>query len=335
MSKKVLIVTHSNDLHADLVVTRMLARDHQPFRLDLDAFPRDYQLSQTFVEGCMSTHVRRAPDGDWLDLARVGAVWIRKPADYAFLSEDLSLQERAYAKLETEQALFGVLYTLDCYWMSHPAALRASQWKGEQLQRAMRMGFRIPASIVTNCAEDVRIFRRAIGGPMIFKTMSTPTLAAEEMTEADRVSDGVLTTIVDDDMMENLDAVGELTCHFQEYIAKQYELRVTVIGQRVFAARINSQDDERTFIDSRDMSADVRYEAYALPPDIKQRCREFVHSYGLHYGALDLIVTPEGDYVFLENNPAGQFLYIEELVPELNMLDAVADTLMTEAACRN
>ncbi|MES2323853.1 MAG: hypothetical protein V4633_16460 [Pseudomonadota bacterium] len=334
MSNKVLIVTHSSDLHADLVVERMLARDHQPFRIDLDAFPRDYQLSQTFVNGCMSTQMRRCPDGEWLDLARVGAVWIRKAANYAFLSEDLSLQERAYAKLETEQALFGVLYTLDCYWMSHPAALRASQWKGEQLQRAMRMGFRIPASIVTNCAERVRAFRRAIGGQMIFKTMSTPTLAAEDVDGAERISDGVLTTLVDDAMMENLDAVGELTCHFQEYIPKQYELRVTVIGERVFAARIHSQDDRRSAIDSRDMAADVRYAAHVLPREIEQRCREFVHSYGLNYGALDLIVTPEGEFVFLENNPAGQFLYIEELVPELDMLDTIATTLIKEATCR-
>lgn len=335
MTKKVLIVTNSSDLHADLAVATMVARGHNPFRLDLDDFPRDYQICQAFRNGKVSNTIRRLPGGEWLDLALVGAIWIRKPAEFSYLSEDLSLQERAFAKLETEQALFSLLYTLDCYWMSHPVALRGAQWKGEQLLRAMQMGFRVPASIVTNAPGQVRAFREAIPGRMIFKAMSTPTLAAETLDMADRVCGGLATTIVDADMMAELDAVGELPCHFQEYIPKQYELRVTVIGERVFAARIHSQDDERTTVDSRNMSAAIRYEACALAPELEQRCLRFVHSYGLNYGALDLIVTPDGEVVFLENNPSGQFLYVEQLIPEFRMLDALADKLIGEAQCRS
>ena len=51
-------------------------------------------------------------------------------------------------------------------------------------------------------------------------------------------------------------------------------------------------------------------------------------SYGLNYSAMDIIVTPDEDYVFLENNPNGQFLYIQELIPEFNILETVADTLI-------
>jgi glutathione synthase/RimK-type ligase-like ATP-grasp enzyme len=335
MTKKVLIVTNSSDLHADLSVATLLAKGHSPFRLDLDKFPRDYQVCQAISSGKVSNTIRRLPGGEWLDLDEVGAIWVRKPAEFTYLSEDLSLQERAFAKLETEQALFSQLYTLDCYWMSHPVALRNAQWKGEQLMRAMQMGFRVPASIVTNSPEQVRAFREAIPGRMIFKAMSTPTLAAEELDKEDCVAGGLATTIVDEDMMEDLEAVSELPCHFQEYIPKQYELRVTVIGERVFAAKIHSQDDERTTIDSRNMSADIPYEACALPPELEQRCLQFVHSYGLNYGALDLIVTPDEEVVFLENNPSGQFLYVEQLIPELGMFDALADKLIGEAQCRS
>lgn len=335
MSKKVLIVTNSFDLHADLFLPIAIGKGHQPFRLDLDAFPRDYQMSQSLADGHVSNRIRRLPDGQWLDLSEVGAIWIRKPGEYAYLSDDLSLQERTYAKMETEQALFSLLYTLDCYWMSHPLALRGAQWKGEQLMRAMRMGFRVPASIVTNCPEQVRAFRKSIGGAMIFKAMSTPTLAADELKQEERMCRGLTTTLVDQDMMENLDAVGELSCHFQEYIPKQYELRVTIIGERVFAAKIDSQADARTTVDSRDMSAEISYQACTLPADVEQRCLEFVRSYKLTYGAVDLIVTPDGQYVFLENNPAGQFLYIEQLIPEYKLLEAVADKLIAEAQCRH
>lgn len=108
-----------------------------------------------------------------------------------------------------------------------------------------------------------------------------------------------------------------------------------MIGEKVFAAKIHSQEEERTRVDFRDFTADVRYEAAELPPEVERRCLQFVHSYSLRFGALDLIVTPEGRYVFLENNPVGQFLFVEELVPALAMTDAVAEDLLTGAAAQS
>lgn len=326
MKHRILIVTHSHDLHADLVMPMLARRGRAPLRLDLDAFPRDYELEQSIKDGYLFTRLRTLPGGDWVDLDEVGAVWLRKAADYAYRSE-LGAQERAFARRETEQALFGVLYSLDCFWMSHPRALRGAQWKGEQLVRAARMGFTVPASVVTNSPGAARRFHAAARGPVVFKSLSTPTLARDDVRPDQRVAGGLATTIVDDTMLADLDAVAELPCHFQHYIAKRYELRVTVVGERVFAARIDSQDDPRTAIDSRDMSAPVRYSACTLPPEVARRCVAFVRSYDLSYGAIDLIVTPDGDHVFLENNPAGQFLYVQELVPELRIMEAVADLL--------
>ena len=83
------------------------------------------------------------------------------------------------------------------------------------------------------------------------------------------------------------------------------------------------------------MSAEITYQAIELPEDIKKKCLAFVGSYGLNFSALDIIVTPENQYVFLENNPNGQFLYIEQLVPELQMLETIADTLIRETECRS
>lgn len=334
MPERVLIVTHRHDLHADLVVPLLRARGVTPLRLDLDAFPRDYQLDQTIIDGRCVSRLRLLADDDWIDLANVGAVWVRKPAEHAYRSEDLNPQERAFAERETEQALFSVLYTLDCFWMSHPRALRGALWKGEQLARAARMGFTVPASIVTNVPNEARRFCAQVGGPVIFKTMSTPTLAAEDVDAHERIAGGLATTIVDDGMIGQLDAVCELSCHFQEYVPKRHELRVTVVGDQVFAAKIMSQDDARTTIDSRDMSAPIRYEACALAPALARRCVDFVHSYDLSYGALDLVVRPDDEIVFLENNPAGQFLYVQQLVPELKIMEAVSDLLAAEARCR-
>jgi hypothetical protein len=165
-------------------------------------------------------------------------------------------------------------------------------------------------------------------GETVFKPLSSPTLAAEQVASDDRRSTGLPTTIIAPDDVGDLDAVAAAPCFFQQYIPKSCELRVTVIDDQVFPARIHSQDDARTATDWRDMSAEILFERDELPDAVERRCLDLVHSYGLTFGAIDLIVTPSGDYVFLEVNPVGQFLFVQELVPELDMIGAVADRLL-------
>jgi len=331
MARRILIITGSADVHADLVMERIAYKGHRSFRLNLDEFPAAFALDMAFVGGTWRGTLCYSPTGDQVTLAEIGAVWTRKQAEFAFETTELTPQEKAYATQETEHVLLGILHSLDCCWMSHPVAVRSAQWKGEQLQRAARMGFSVPDSLIANRPEPVHHFRAAVGGDIIFKTLASSFLGAEKVAPEDRIATGLATTRITDEYLDLLDSVREVPCFFQRHIGKCYELRVTVIGDRVFAAKIHSQDDDRTQTDYRDFAVGIRYEAITLPAEIEQRCRDFVHSYGLAYGALDLIVTPAGEYVFLENNPGGQFLFVEQRVPELRMVDAVADYLIEGA----
>ncbi|MBL8263860.1 MAG: hypothetical protein JNM58_15690 [Xanthomonadaceae bacterium] len=330
MQSRILIVTHRNDIHADLVAERLLKRGEHPFRLNLDEFPACYSLDLSF-DGFRWRGLIACRDGRSRILVDdIRSVWTRKSADFAF-SGELGAQERAYAVGETTHILSGLLHGLDAYWMSHPSAVRAAQWKGEQLARAARMGFRVPPSLISDSKSTVLAFRDAMDGDIVFKTMESPFLAADEVDADARVAYGIGTTRIEAGHDAMLDAVSALPCFFQQHVPKRYEVRATVIGERIFAARIHSQDDDRTRVDFRNYDAPVRYEEEKLPTDIERRCLQFVHSYGLTYGAIDLIVDREGDYVFLENNPGGQFLFVEQRVPALAMLDAVADCLVTGA----
>lgn len=331
MPNSILIVTSSDDLHADIVAAKIAARGGTAFRLDLDHFPARFEIAIEFSHGRWRGELARHGGGERLDLDRIGAVWARKKAEFSFASADMGAQERSFACAETAHILFGMLHSLDCYWMSHPLAVRAGRWKGEQLQRAARLGFAVPPSLVTNRPAAAAAFGGGAPNGMAFKAVSSSSLAAETVAIEDRVAGGLPTTLVDPCDGAALAAVAELPCLFQHYIPKQHELRVTVIDKRAFAARIHSQEDPRTATDYRDFSAEIGYERAVLPAEIEERCLGFVHSYGLTYGALDLIVTPEGEHVFLENNPVGQFLFVEELVPELDMTGALADCLIEGA----
>ena len=69
----------------------------------------------------------------------------------------------------------------------------------------------------------------------------------------------------------------------------------------------------------------------ALPDAIARQCRAFVQRLGLVFGCFDLIVTPAGDYVFLEINQMGQFLWVEEENNAFPMLQAFCDFLVSSS----
>ena len=115
---------------------------------------------------------------------------------------------------------------------------------------------------------------------------------------------------------------------FQPLVEKRHELRVTVMGERVISARLLSQADARTQLDWRARSVDLAVEPDTLPATVERSVRELMRRLGLVFGCLDFIVTPEGRHVFLEVNPMGQFLWIEQLAPEIRLLGPFCDLLL-------
>lgn len=101
---------------------------------------------------------------------------------------------------------------------------------------------------------------------------------------------------------------------FQEYIPKQPEVRVIVIGTRCFAFAIHSQAHELSAEDVRGVAPEwLRREVVRLPRDVAIALRRFVRHQGLVFAAVDFAVDEQGRYVFLENNANGQWLWLERL----------------------
>lgn len=329
-AKQIVAVTIRNDLHADIVLEKIKNSGGRPFRLNLDEFPQHYQVSVQHVANGWRGQICNHITGDILQLDEVGAFWLRKKGNFSYNAQ-LSKQEIAFANSEMEHLLFGLYNSCDCYWMSRPSDIRNAIWKPEQLHRAKRFGFATPKSIITSSPAAVREFWADCKQGIVFKTLSDSSLASQSVSQNEVETYGLKTTLITDENDGMLDSISTAAGFFQEYIPKALELRVTVIGQTVYAAEIHSQSDPRTLIDYRDFSAEIKYDVAVLPENIERLCIEFVRSYGLEYSALDLIVTPAGQYVFLENNPVGQFYFVEQLVPSLNISDAIASQLIQEA----
>jgi glutathione synthase/RimK-type ligase-like ATP-grasp enzyme len=295
MQPLIVILSYDQD-HSALEVFAALQRRNIPtLLLDPGKFPRHIALDATFDgEMWQGSFTYR---GEHYDLERIKSVFYRRPTHYR-ADPALPLPVQAFAENEASKGFGGILRSLDCLWVSHPDALRAAAFKPRQLKVAALLGLRTPRSLITNDAAAARRFYEECEGKMIYKTLHGGNIAAS--TEE---YDAIYTSVVTEPSLDHIDRVSYTAHLFQEHIAKAFELRINVIGEHVFAAAIYSQHSEAARVDFRASYGDLRYAVYTLPDDLAETCRALVRHFGLQYGALDMAVTPSGEYVFFEVNP--------------------------------
>jgi hypothetical protein len=252
-------------------------------------------------------------DGRSIDLADVEAVWVWRPGastqerrEVAARGGDPALA--SYVESEWFAVLSDLLRLDQRRWIpGTPSAIRKADGKLGQLKIARALGFAVPEHLVTNDPDQALAFAARFEGAVIAKAPSIE-LAGQFMPRGL----GVYTLAPGPRMWAAIESIRHAPVMLQQRITKRFELRVTVVGARVFAAAIHSQATRRTQLDWRHYDHEhTPYTAHELPDDVAARCAALVRTLGLAYGAIDLIVTPEGEHVFLEINPNGQWGGIE------------------------
>jgi len=99
--------------------------------------------------------------------------------------------------------------------------------------------------------------------------------------------------------------------YLQSHIQKRGDIRVILVGGKVFATLIDSQSNSSTITDWRKGEQSLKHTKVELPKGIENKCISLLKVLKLRYGAIDLILDKENNYVFLEINPNGQWAWIE------------------------
>ncbi len=95
---------------------------------------------------------------------------------------------------------------------------------------------------------------------------------------------------------------------FQRLIPKAYELRVAYVDGQCFSGKINATETIAGQTDWRNSeTGGAFWEPYVLPQKTVEKLRVFMRALNLTVGAIDLICKPNGEYVFLEVNPSGEW----------------------------
>lgn len=317
----VLILTEETDEHTNIMVPRLVKRGVRPLRLHTADIPLtatlDIALSNDRWEGYLECSSGK------VCLDEIRSAWFRRPGNPDLSRSALPVEAQEFAQGETRAACRGLWRSLDCFWVSYPSRIDEAAYKVEQLQIAKQIGFTVPRTIVTNNPSALLAFYEECQGKIIYKTLWRPSV------EYQHVASAIYTTPLSPRHLDYADTVRLSACLFQEYVAKDFELRVTVIGRQVFAVAIHSQASAATRHDWRHYDfANTPHFIYDLPHDVSDLCRHLVlDHYGLAFGAIDMIVTPQGNYVFLELNPNGQWAWLE-LLTEIPLADTLADLLV-------
>ncbi|NWF93702.1 MAG: hypothetical protein HXY46_12350 [Syntrophaceae bacterium] len=313
---KILIITQEVDPHADLMVVELRRRGVSCLRWHTASFPLESCLTLRVNDERVEALLRI--NGREIDIREIRSVWYRRPEPFQ-LPSALSADEKSFAEREVKSSFSGFMQITDWFWVNHPDRIRVGASKILQLKVAREVGLPIPRTLITNEPEKVKPFFDECRGQMIYKALNSGFFPSGK---------GCLTTPISRDHLKKLHLIRNAPGIFQEYVPKRIELRVTIIGRRVFAAEIHSQDHPETKDDWRAADVEnVRHCPHALPHDIEAKCLKFIDRFGLAFGAVDMILTPDGRYVFLENNPSGQFGWIEDLT-RLPLTETLAEMLI-------
>ena len=289
----IIIVGFESDPHVQEVKSH-LSSDAVVF--DTSEFPASIRLDSRFRMEAEGQRFLLA-DGRVLDLDSVGAVWYRRLKPLGLAPAITDATSRLFAWSEANEALLGVWYSMECFWMNSPVADEVASRKIRQLQIARRIGLSIPETLVTNDSQAASDFVRAHEPGQVVRK------AFRNIQEAPRE-----TAIVRSADLALIDSVQYTPVIFQGFVPGRLDLRVTIIDGEIFAAAIDSQPEYHA--DYRTGLASARVTPYELPADVADRLLQLMDAFGLRYGAIDLRVTPDDEHVFFEVNPAGEFLFI-------------------------
>lgn len=299
----ILLITNTTDVTTDFIVKDLRSRGIPFYRLNTDEIGISTQLYFDFAnrEFMLVDRVQRIE----LDLLLIRSVYFRRP-ELRMDLQGLTGAEANFIRGEMTFVLEGLYKILDkAYWLNKLYSIRHAENKIYQLLIAEEEGLVIPRSLVTNIPEIASGFYKATHRSTIIKPIKSGLLEAE-------TEEGVIFTSKVDLTDENVQRVGSCPVYLQQMISKQGDVRVTVVGDKVFAACIHSQNHESSIVDWRKTEELLPHSSIVLPDELSKKCLNLTRRLSLNFGAIDFILDKNGEYIFLEINPNGQWAWIEK-----------------------
>lgn len=243
-------------------------------------------------------------------------IWWRRPRS-PFVPE--TVHKNDFSCIKKENILFHdstpLILSSHAWWINPLESVKYADSKAYQLKHAPHFNFKIPPTLISNSPENIKAFLKHHDA-VIYKPFFPHSWHENDVLKFSYTQKINLEQLPSDAMLQMTPGI------FQQQIIKDYELRVNCFGDHLSAVKIYSQEHPKAAIDWRVPHAqELKMEPYELPPTTATNIRNFMKHLGIVFGCFDFIVTPDNEIYFLEVNQQGQFLWIEDMLPEIRLLD--------------
>jgi glutathione synthase/RimK-type ligase-like ATP-grasp enzyme len=318
----ILIITKSDDHEGvQLTIDAIKKNGGTPVRLNTDCFPTEVKLDMSYSME-REKIILITPEKE-IDLRDIDSVYYRR-ADYgAKIPATMESQYRGACLQESKITMEGLLTSLRAYHVDPLWNVRRASVKQLQLHLAKNLGLTIPKTLITNNPNAVEDFFVECSGMMITKMQASFAIYKDGQESV------VFTNKVKAGDLKNLDGLALSPMMFQELVPKKLEFRVTIVGNQIFSSAIDSQQYEKTKIDWRRDGIGLidKWAPVDVPVEIEEKLLSLMDKLQLQYGAIDLLQKPDGSFVFLEVNPAGEYFWLDRQ-RERTISNTLAELLM-------
>ena len=290
----ILIITNKDDITSDYIVNKLNKNSIKYYRFNTEDFPHKVYFSFNFFKN--KFEIIDSIKKIIIDISDVKSVYYRRPEYSRLRIKGLNEGEKSFLFNELVYTFEGLYKLLDSkYWLNRLFAIRQAENKIYQLILATKIGFKIPDSIITNSKNEAINFISDNLNNCVIKPIKTGFLNNPDKSQI------IYTSKFKENYLKDINRVRIFPTFFQEKIDKNADIRVTIVGKKVFSAKIESQEFADTEIDWRKgESTHLKYKTIQLPNDIKEKCLGLNKILNLNFSAIDFILNKYNDFIFLE-----------------------------------
>jgi hypothetical protein len=304
-----LIITNKSDFTSDFLVLRLKERAIPFLRLNTEDYLKKLKIN--FDISSENEEIEIIYENTDINLNDITGIYFRRPI-LPDLDENINDEDLKFAEREIETTLSGAWKLIDDkLWLNNPKYLYLSNNKIEQLKIAKNLGFLIPDTIITTDIKKIRNFFKKHKS-IVGKAVKHGFYSSKNKVKI------ALTQELDNSFIDNLTSYAKIPMIYQEKLEKKFDIRITVVGNDVFPVALYSQEHKVSKIDWRAWDLlenfDLEHKKIKLPKDIHNKCIQITKHFNLNFSAIDMVLTKDNKYVFLELNPNGQWAWIEKKV---------------------
>ncbi len=311
MDIEILFISNKEDISIDYLISKLKLKTKRFLRINSEDINKiDFNINPK-GEFVIKTNSKT------FNLKNVKSVIFKRTPVKFDLNKNDSNQK--YLNNERKHFFEGLYLSLQkAKWINPMFETHIAERKIFQLNQANQIGLKTPESVITNNPSTAHKFLQKNQ-----KSIIKPISNGLQVVDEDVYS--IYTSDIDKDFFKDYkqSELFETPVYLQERIENKSDIRVVIIGEKLFAIRIDKSD--KLEVDWRKPEIIKTYNNVTLPKKLCKLLIDFNKSFGLIYSAIDLIEKPNGEFIFLEINPVGEWVWLESEL-DLN----ISDTLINE-----